>query len=144
MNARNDLAFARRTLTLLDQAGVACWLFGGWAEELHGLRAPGPHKDIDLLYPARGFAEFDALSDRLGIEQIPGKRLAHKRALLVDGIMVELFLVQRDRRGLYTRFWDRARHDWPAGTLTAVAGLPAASRAALAGYRAAHQRLHAA
>jgi hypothetical protein len=45
----NDLEMVRWVLALLCGVDVACWLFGGWAEELRGLRAPSQHADIDLL-----------------------------------------------------------------------------------------------
>lgn len=55
--------------------------------------------------------------------------------------MVELFLVERDARGWYTEFWGRLRHDWSHDLVRVVAGIPVASEAALASYRAAHDRL---
>ena len=48
----NELNTVRRVMALLNGAGASCWLFGGWAEEMRGLRPPAAHGDIDLLYPA--------------------------------------------------------------------------------------------
>ncbi len=37
--------------------------------------------------------------------------------------MVELFLVERDRRGLVTDFWARCRHDWPMDVMGSAGDL---------------------
>ncbi len=141
----NDLTFVRGTMRLLAAAGIITWLFGGWAEELLGLRPPGPHKDLDLLYPAEDFALLDALlSADSRLTEIGGKRFAHKRAFLREGVMTELFLVRSSdgQPPFYTDFWGRVRHEWPDDVLTGQAGvLRVASAAAVAGYRVAHDRL---
>ena len=139
----NDVNTVRRVLALLDEWGVQCWLFGGWAEELRGLRTPGPHTDIDLLYPADGFAAVKAFLASGQVEEIAAKRLFHKRAFLFDGVMTELFLVHRDQSGLHTMFWGSVRHDWPDNTLDSPASFewPVASPAALTGYRQNYRRL---
>jgi len=60
--------------------------------------------------------------------------LRHKRAFVLDGVMVELFFVRRDGGSLFTTFWAE-RHDWPSDTPADVGLLPVASAAAVAGYR---------
>lgn len=133
----NDLAFVRWVISLLDRNGIDAWLFGGWAEELLGLSAPRPHTDVDLLHPAQSFATVDAFLRREpSVAEVAAKRFAHKRAFELGGVMVELFLVQRDTAGRYTDIWGSARHDWPDDVLDVrAAGLRVASRAALEGYR---------
>jgi hypothetical protein len=139
--AENDLAFVRRVLALLHDAGVDAWVFGGWAAELLGLAPPRPHQDVDLLYPAETFERVDAAIGELGLAEIEGKRFPHKRAFVLDGVMVELFLVKSDRYGQYTEFWGRVRHDWPADLLGTVDGVRVASAAGLASHRSAHEAL---
>jgi len=133
----NDLAFVRRVISVLDGNGIDAWLFGGWAEELLGLSPPRPHADVDFLHPAQSFATVDAFLRREpSVAEIAAKRSAHNRAFEVGGVMVELFLVQRDTAGRYTNIWGTTRHDWPDDVLDIrVAGLRVASRAALEGYR---------
>jgi len=136
-----DLALLHRGLDLLAAGGADCWLFGGWAEELRGHCPARSHRDIDLLCVAPNFAGVERLLESQRVDGIEGKRFAHKRAFLLDGVMVELFLVQRDRGGLFTTFWGRYRHEWPADVLSSAAGLPVASAVALKGYREAHPTL---
>jgi hypothetical protein len=129
----------------LGTSDARTWLFGGWAEELRGLRAHRPHTDIDLLYPAAGFAVVESLLASDCVEEIEGKRFPHKRAFVFEGVMTELFLVCRDELGLYTMFWGDTRHDWPNDTLSSPTSFewPVASSAALMGFRQYHRRLAA-
>jgi hypothetical protein len=86
-----------RVTSLLDDALVDVWLFGGWAEELQGLVPARAHRDVDLLHPAEDFTRVDALlRAEPALVEIVAKRFAHKRAFLLDGVMVELFLVRSD------------------------------------------------
>lgn len=131
----NDLTYVRRVLGLLAAHELRAWLFGGWAEELHGVIAPRPHKDIDLLYPAPDFRQVDAFLSCGTVDEIVAKRFPHKRAFELDGAMTELFLVRQDAAGYYTSFWGQHRYDWPPDVLGEARGLPAASVAALGGFR---------
>lgn len=36
----NDRELVQTAIRLLQDYGIEVWLFGGWAEELHGLSAP--------------------------------------------------------------------------------------------------------
>jgi len=130
-----DLAAVLRVVDTLEAARLRVWLFGGWAEELRGLRSPCEHADVDLLYPARDWARVDALE----LDWIEAKQFPWKRAFMHRDVMVELFLVERDERGWHTNL-KRRRHDWPDNVFSTNGRLPVASTAALAGYRAAHIR----
>jgi hypothetical protein len=84
---------AVRALRLVDEAGFEATLAGGWSRELFGLEAPRQHSDVDLVVTDADAEELDAwLSTQ---EEITAKRLPHKRALRLDGVMVELHLVRR-------------------------------------------------
>jgi hypothetical protein len=133
----NDLRFVERTRSLLADEGIEAWVFGGWAEELLGLAAPRPHGDLDLLVAADDWRAVDRLLERL--DEIEAKRFEHKRASVLDGVMVELFLVRCDGEGLFTSFWG-VRRPWPEDTLDDGGPLPVASAAAVADYRAQHPR----
>jgi len=93
------------------------------------------------LHQAQDFSVVDGLLRHRTLEEIEGKRFAHKRAFLLDGVLVELFLIERDDRSLFTSFWAKSRHDWPADVLSSTSELPVASAAALTGYRARHSAL---
>ena len=119
-------------------------MFGGWAAELLGLSVPRAHRDVDLLCPGDDFAVVDEFLGRGDVQEIVAKRFPHKRAFEVDGVMVELFLVQTDEAGSFTDFWGVARHEWPADVFEGeVGGLRVASAAAVNGYRAGWDALQA-
>jgi hypothetical protein len=131
----NDLEFVLHVVDRLRSEGICTWVCGGWAEELRGLALPRPHLDVDLLYPARDWSRVDGLE----LDWIPGKRAHAKRAFVLDGVLVELILVERDKRGWFTQK-PRYRHDWPDDVFATRGRLPVASTTALAGYRRAYRR----
>ncbi|MFL5954115.1 MAG: hypothetical protein ACJ76I_08420 [Gaiellaceae bacterium] len=126
----NDLAFVERAVSLLASKGVDAWVFGGWGEELRGLIKPREHADVDLLHPAEDWSVVDGLD----FDWLEGKRFPWKRAFRLEGIQVELFLVQHDSEGWYTQL-QRRRHQWPADVFSGTGRVPLASMTALAGYR---------
>lgn len=116
--AGNDLRFVRETARLLEGAGIVVWVFGGWAEELLSLAEPRLHKDLDLLYPADGFAVADAvLMAGCGPAEITAKRLAHKRAFTRQAVMTELILVRPAGEGYVTDFRGQLTYQWPGDVL---------------------------
>jgi len=131
----NDLPFVLRAVDLLRSHGVRTWLCGSWAEDLRGLRPPDRHGDLDLLYPARDWSRVDELR----LDWMDGRKLAWMRAFVLEGTMVELFLVERDARGWFTRLGAR-RHGWPDDVFTTNGRVGVASAAALAGFRGAYRR----
>ena len=126
----NDLVSVEGVQTYLRAQGIETWVFGGWGEELRGLIRPRDHADLDLLYPAPGWDRLD----RLDLDWIEGKRFPWKRAFVLEGTVVELFLVERDEDGWYTALQRRV-HRWPADTLASRGHLRVASPAALASFR---------
>jgi len=124
-----DLSVVMRIVDQLENARLRVWLFGGWAEELRGLRAPCEHTDVDLLYPGRDFSRVDRFVGGGEVDLRP-----HKRSFELDGIAVELLLVQKDEQGWYTDL-PRGRHRWPADVFATAGRLPVASVSALEGYR---------
>ena len=44
-----QLALIEELTTLLKQAGIAHWLFGGWAVDFRVEAITRPHEDIDLI-----------------------------------------------------------------------------------------------
>ena len=143
MSSRNTPQFLADTLRELQSAGISVWVFGGWAEELHGIRPPGPHGDIDLLYPAEDFSAVDQfLQSRTDLEEVQGKRFIHKRAFVRQGVLVELFLLRRAAARYATDFFGVCEFLWPEDALSEMRllGVPtlAASSAALRFYRERH------
>jgi hypothetical protein len=130
----NDLDFVLRAVDLLSSRGIKAWVFGGWGEELRGLCPPREHTDLDLLYPARDWARVDALD----LEWVAAKHLPWKRAFVLEGTLVELFLVERDDEGWFTQL-ARRRHGWPDNVFSTNGRVGVASTAALVGYRPARR-----
>jgi hypothetical protein len=124
----NDLQFVMRVVDMLEDARLRVWLFGGWAEELRGLRAPCEHTDVDFLYPGRDFSRVDRFLGETS------DRRPHKRGFEVESILVEFLLVQKDERGWFTQL-PAGRHNWPADVFATAGRLPVASVAALESYR---------
>jgi hypothetical protein len=138
---RNDLEFVRRIVAFLDGRGIETLIFGGSAEELHGLCSERAHGDLDLLYPAEDFGLVDALVRAGELSEIRGKRFPHKRAFVVDAVAVEVFLIQRDRGGPYTVFWGDVRHDRPPAKHEVIGGLRVAAASTLTSYRRSYDQL---
>jgi hypothetical protein len=131
----NDLDFVLRASDLLWSRGIRTWVFGGWGEELRGLIPPREHADLDLLYPARNWSRVDTLH----LDWVDAKHLPWKRGFVFDGVLVEIFLAERDEAGWFTQL-KRRRHDWPDNVFSTNGTVAVASTAALAGYRNAHLR----
>jgi hypothetical protein len=130
----HDLAHVQNVMKLLEAHGIITWLFGGWAEELHGLIAPREHRDIDLLYRGDTFAPVDRFLRLGNVEEIIAKRFSHKRAFVLDGVMTEIIIVGPD---LTTTFRGERRFAWPADVFDHHRGdVRVTSSAALTAYRA--------
>ncbi len=133
-------------MRLLAEGGVGCLLFGGWAEEALQMRAPGPHRDIDLLLQAQSFQALDGLLATGGsvLQPVPLKRFDHKRGFLYGGVLVELTLVQQVSGTALTLFWGDVPFEWhlPLSEPVLFRGrqLPAASRVNLQLHRANYRK----
>lgn len=100
-------------VALLRDAGIACDLFGGWAEDILGLRPPSAHGDIDLLYQSDDFALLDRLLAKPSVfDEVRAKRFRHKRAFQVSGILCEITLVQGPDDRPVTLFWGDVPFAW--------------------------------
>lgn len=106
-NTRETLSAVLRELRA---QGLACDLFGGWAEELLGLRDPWAHGDIDLIYRGESLAAFDAVGDRFS--PCPQKRFHHKRAFLFRNVLCEVVLVQDADTHPVTHYWGDVPFQW--------------------------------
>ena len=132
----NDLDFVLRAVDLLSARGIRAWVFGSWAEELRGLCPPCEHRALDLLYPARDWSRVDALQ----LDWLEAKRRPWRRAFVLDGTRVGLFLVERDDQGCWYTQLEHRRHEWPDNVFSTNGRVAVASTAAVAGYRASEQR----
>ncbi len=118
MTRLNDRTFLREVMESCRKRDLCVWLFGGWAEELSGLTDPRIHSDIDLLYPAHDSELLDTvIRESTDWAEIVLKRFPHKRAVMIQGIMVEFFMVRSEAGRSFSDFFGRFRFDWPEDTL---------------------------
>lgn len=104
----------------LRGSGIVCDLFGGWAEEVLGLREPSAHGDIDMVYRSETFKERDSkLREIPEFEEVPLKRFRHKGAFRFYGTPCEITLVQ-EREGPFTLFWGDVPFRWDTPLLYGV------------------------
>ena len=136
----NDVALLRETVASLAASEFQLAVFGGWAEELHGLSGPRPHHDIDLIVLDADLADLDQFVRERG--ELVIKRQTHKRAFTSAGVLIELFIVDTSAGRPTTNFWDSCLYDWPDIGPVEVDGLPVATVAALSAYRRDHARFH--
>jgi hypothetical protein len=109
------LADLAKVQGLLEQPGISCLVFGGPGEELLELRAPGSHRDIDLVHLNDSFAAIDsALYTRQLPEEIRAKRFPHKRAFAWRGLCCEILLIQDGRVRPVSWFWGDVQFLWQA------------------------------
>ena len=144
MSAKNTLILVQQVMHRLENAGITTWLFGGWAEELQRLCYPRTHKDIDLLYPSSQFEKVDNwIVEQHDISLVVQKKFSHKRAFILDSIMVEILLLEPYREGHITYHYNNLYQTiWPVDTLGRIYihghTLPVASPNALSFYRQNH------
>ena len=112
----NTLTFLQAIVKRFDAAALPVWLFGGWAEELWQLIPARKHNDIDFLYFEQTFEHLDSFITRSrDIREIQEKRFSHKRAIVVQNVMIEFLLVQQGGETYFTDFFSgRYRLEWPA------------------------------
>lgn len=106
-NTRETLA---AVLRYLRSHGLPCHVFGGWAEELLGLREPWNHRDIDLAYRGDSLAAFDAITS--DFSPVALKRFHHKRAFMYRDVLCEIFLIQNAESRPVTRYWGDLPFYW--------------------------------
>jgi predicted RNA-binding protein associated with RNAse of E/G family len=135
----DDVGLVGQAVSMLRSAGFEVLVFGGWAEELQGIVEPGPHRDIDLLVLD---PHLDALAEFLAHHhEVQAKHLPHKRAFLLDDVLVELLLVRRRGGRDITDVWG-VEHEWPPRLVPGViGGLPVAPVRALRSFRQAYPSL---
>jgi len=117
----NTLDTLADTLSILAAWGVSCDIFGGWADEILGLRPPWQHRDIDLVYQAADFTKLDlAMIDLAGVFlPVPAKHFPHKRAFVFRETLCEIVLIDADDAGPVTYYWGDVAYRWDSPLLHA-------------------------
>ncbi|HUS21184.1 MAG TPA: hypothetical protein VMZ66_04135 [Aeromicrobium sp.] len=133
LSVPHDLILVERAVRLLQEGGFDVAVFGGWGEELRGLRPPRSHRDVDLVVLDAALEELDEFLHQS--HEIPAKRLPHKRAFRLDDVAVELSLAFRTAHGAEIRWWDDDPVELAEFAISQIHRLPVANAAALASYR---------
>lgn len=110
----NTLETLRTVLKMLSVSGVQCDVFGGWAEEILGLREPWQHSDIDLVYRSSDFSQVDVAMKHRNNElfEVRAKRFRHKRAFMFRETLCEIILVQESETRPVTYYWGDVPFEW--------------------------------
>lgn len=139
----NNKEFLLKVHKKLYDSGINTFIFGGWAEELLGIIKPRDHKDIDLLYLADDFELVDQFIKKNNLLEVLQKRFTHKRAFEVDGILVEIFLVNKSGQEYTTDFFGNYKFVWPTDTFSKNLNedVLMVSPDALAEYRKEHKNI---
>ncbi len=134
-------------VTSLEAEGLKIVIFGGWSAELQKIEKIRPHSDIDLLILDEDFNSLIEFINRNNWEIV--KSYSHKKAFMVDGIMVEVFLVKVDDNEFTTEFTGEERSvvfHWPNQLFEERAirssSLKLATKDAMDKYRKSHKRIH--
>ena len=136
------LGLLMSVIAKLRGAGLDVWVAGGWGEEMRGMREPGAHKDIDLVLRAPNFnALDDFVREHPEVRSVEAKRFSHKRAILWDGVLVEVVQADGVQCTITSFFNGRFVFHWPDDTFDDVStddSLPVISSSGLAAYRGQH------
>ena len=109
---KNSLETVVAVAAQLRRLGIACDLFGGWAEEILGIREPSTHSDIDMIYRSENFEHFDLrLKEATDFKEVPLKRFRHKRAFQYRNTLCEIMLVKGQDTPT-TLFWGDVPFLW--------------------------------
>lgn len=140
--------FLLKIVQRLEAASFPIWIFGGWAEELWQIFPTRPHNDIDFLYRGEAFEHLDSFfAQSRDMREVQEKRFSHKRAIILQDVMIEFLLVQQGRESYFTDFFSgRYRLKWPADVFsymlrTGGYDIQIASKQALRSYRQQHQKV---
>src|SRR5262249_25712852 len=115
-----QLALIEELTTLLNQAGIAHWLFGGWAVDFQVGAITRPHEDIDLvIWRQDAPAVREELASRAYVEAPPPpEESALHTHYSARGQRIDVMFIRRERDGGV--YWSSWR--WPDGSFTGSSG----------------------
>ena len=100
---------------LFEQAGIAYWLFGGWAVDFHAGRVTRPHDDVDVAVWHEDLPRIFGLLDAAGWSHAPEPDENGGTGYERDAVRLELtFLARDDAGGVVTPLRDGVA-PWPEG-----------------------------
>lgn len=127
--ASQQLAAVARVDALLVEAGIAYWVFGGWAVDFHVGAVTRPHDDVDMAVWRDDLPRIAELLEGDGWRHAPQEDEDGGTGYEREGVRLELTFLVRDGAGAVVTPLREAEISWPHGAL-------AADRRELAGVRA--------
>jgi hypothetical protein len=136
MSDETQLAALARALRVLEDAGIASWLFGGWAVDFHVGAITRPHADLDLAVWASDVERIGSLLEGDGWSHAPEDGEDGYTGYVCDGVRLELaFLAQLPDGGVCTPLRDGVA-SWPIGAFGDEVGELSGVRARVIGLKA--------
>jgi aminoglycoside phosphotransferase (APT) family kinase protein len=120
--AQRQLELIGEFAALAADAGIECWLRGGWALDFLLGRITRPHEDIDLFVWAADAPRLLSLLRQHGYEEVGGPPPEQQRNLVKAGEEFHVTLLERNEFGVVTAGGRWADSPWPAGMLDGPVG----------------------
>lgn len=114
-----QLAALASVNALLERAGIAYWLFGGWAVDFHAGSITRPHFDVDIAVWLEDLPRIAAFLESDGWRHAPEPDEDGGTGYERDGVRLELtYLVRRADGRVFTPLRD-FEAQWPDGAFAA-------------------------
>ena len=99
----------------LDEAGIAYWLFGGWAVDFHAGRITRAHSDVDIAVWLDDLPRIAAVLDDGGWRHAPDPEEDGGTGYERSGARLELTYLERADDGRVVTPLRDSETEWPAG-----------------------------
>jgi hypothetical protein len=115
---QRQLALIGDVARLAAEAGVDCWLRGGWALDFLLGRVTRPHGDIDFFIWAKDADSFARVLEQNGFDCVPGPPPEQQRNFCKGGEELHLGLVRGEASGdVVVAGGPHEGAAWPSGML---------------------------
>ena len=117
--ASSQLAALARVGAVLERAGIAYWLFGGWAVDFYAGSTTRPHGDVDIAVWLDALPRISALLEKDGWLHAPEPDENGGTGYERDGVRLELTYLVRGEDGRVVTPLNDAEALWPDGAFGA-------------------------
>jgi hypothetical protein len=118
-----QLSLIEDFFAIADDAGIECWLRGGWAVDFFLGEVTRTHGDIDLFVWASDGAKIISLLQRAGYRKVEGPPSDEQFNFVKEGEELHVALLARTPTGDIASAGKRwSDTPWPAGMLNAPLG----------------------
>jgi len=131
----------------MESNGLMIIIFGGWSAELLDIEKSRPHSDIDLLMIDETFDNLTKLIAHNKWDIV--KSYSHKKAFIVDGVMIEVFLVKSIDGEYITEFIGKKMSmsfNWPSKLfikkIIKGRNFKLATKETMNNYKKSHKKIH--